>query len=75
MGARDSTLQVPAAALQNGSVWVVDAEDVAHARPVQVGLKGNGSVEILQGLASGDRVVTAGASLLSEGVRARVVGG
>jgi multidrug efflux pump subunit AcrA (membrane-fusion protein) len=42
---------------------------------VQVGLRGNGSVEILQGLEAGEEVVTAGASLLSDGVRARVVGG
>jgi len=32
-------------------------------------------VEILQGLEVGERVVTAGASLLSDGVRTRVVGG
>ena len=75
VGTRDSTLQVPATALQNGSVWVVDADNVARLRPVEVGLRGNGSVEILHGLTSGDQVVTAGASLLSDGVRTRVVGG
>jgi len=75
VGARDSTLQVPAAALQDGGVWVVDAEGVAHERTVRVGLRGNGSVEILEGLDNGERVVTAGASLLSDGVRTRVVGG
>ncbi len=75
VGARDSTLQIPAAALQNGSVWVVDGQGMAHARAARVGLQGNGSVEILEGLEAGDQVVTAGASLLSEGVRTRVVGG
>jgi len=75
VGARDSTLTIPAAALQNGSVWVVDGEGIAHARAVRMGLQGNGSVEILQGLEAGDQVVTAGASLLSEGVRTRIVGG
>ena len=75
VGTRDSTLQVPASAIQNGSVWVVDAQNMAHARPVQVGLGGNGSVEILEGLEAGERVVTAGASLLSDGVLTRVVGG
>lgn len=74
VGARDSTLQIPAAALQNGSVWVVDEQGIARARAVRVGLAGNGSVEILDGLEVGDRVVTAGASLLSEGARTRVVG-
>jgi hypothetical protein len=75
VGSRDSTLQVPASALQDGSVWVVDGESLAHRRPVEVGLQGNGSVEILQGLESGEQVVTAGASLLSDGVLTRVVGG
>jgi RND family efflux transporter MFP subunit len=75
VGTRDSALQIPATALQNESVWVVDGENLAHARPVQVGLRGNGSVEILQGLEAGEQVVTAGASLLSDGVHTRVVGG
>jgi hypothetical protein len=75
VGTRDSTLQIPAAALQNGSVWVVDGQNLAHARPVEVGLAGNGSVEILRGLEAGEQVVTAGASLLSDGVLTRVVGG
>lgn len=75
VGTRESTLQIPAPGLQDGSVWVVDDQGVAHARPVEVGLHGNGSVEILQGLEEGDRVVTAGASLLSDGVHTRVVGG
>jgi RND family efflux transporter MFP subunit len=74
VGARDSALQIPSAALQDRSVWVVDAQGLAHARPVEVGLQGNGAVEILQGLEEGDRVVTAGASLLSDGVHTRVVG-
>ena len=75
VGARDSALQIPTAALQNGSVWVVDGQNLAHARPVEVGLVGNGSVEILHGLEAGEQVVTAGASLLSDGVHTRVVGG
>jgi len=75
VGNRDSALQVPTSALQNGSVWVVDDGNLAHARAVEVGMEGNGSVEILQGLEAGERVVTAGASLLSDGVLTRVVGG
>jgi len=75
VGTRQSALKIPASALQNGSVWVVDAGNLAHARPVEVGLEGNGSVEIVGGLEAGERVVTAGASLLSDGVLTRVVGG
>ncbi len=75
VGSKDSTLQVPTTALQNGSVWVVDQEGLAHRRDVRVGLRGQSSVEILEGLEAGDRVVTAGASLLSDSVRTRVVEG
>ena len=75
VGTRESTLQIPPAALHNGSVWVVDDQDRAERRPVVIGLRARDRLEILQGLASGDRVVTAGASLLSEGTRVRIVGG
>jgi len=75
VGSRDSTLQVPASALQDGNVWVVNGEGLAHRRPIEVGLRGNGAVEILEGLEPGEQVVTAGASLLSDGVLTRVVGG
>jgi membrane fusion protein (multidrug efflux system) len=68
-------LLVPEVAVRDGAVWVVDVESVASRRAVEVGLVGDGVVEILSGLSAGDRVVVAGASLLSEGARTRVVGG
>ncbi|MGD2121116.1 MAG: efflux RND transporter periplasmic adaptor subunit [Gemmatimonadota bacterium] len=75
VGTRESALQIPPAALHGDAVWVVDAEGLAHRRPVTVGLRARDLLEVLEGLAPGDRVVTSGASLLSEGVLARVVTG
>ena len=42
-------------------VFVVDAAGVAHARPVTVGGRTDKTVEIVNGLAAGERVVTYGA--------------
>jgi multidrug efflux pump subunit AcrA (membrane-fusion protein) len=75
IGRRARALLVPEVAVRDGAVWVVDAENAAHHRTIGAGLVGDGMVEILSGLSAGDRVVVAGASLLSEGARTRVVGG
>jgi membrane fusion protein (multidrug efflux system) len=75
VGRREQALAVPRVALQDGGVWVVDAEDRARLRTVQVGLQGQDRVEIVSGLQPGERVVVAGASLLSEGALTRVVEG
>jgi RND family efflux transporter MFP subunit len=75
VGTRESALQIPTVALHGDAVWVVDAEGLAHRRPVTVGLRAREGLEVLEGLAPGDRVVTSGASLLSEGVQARIVTG
>lgn len=74
VGTRERALTVPLAALRDDSIWVVDAEGVAHLRPVRTGLRGRSEVELLEGVAEGERIVTAGASLLSEGVLTRIVG-
>jgi membrane fusion protein (multidrug efflux system) len=75
VGRRAQALMVPEVAVRDDVVWVVDPAGVAHRRAVDVGLVGDGMVEILSGLSPGDRVVVAGASLLSEGAHTRVVGG
>jgi membrane fusion protein (multidrug efflux system) len=75
VGQRASALLVPRAAVRDGVAWVVDADGVAHRREVAAGLEGNGQVEIVSGLAAGEQVVVAGASLLSDGARTRIVGG
>jgi RND family efflux transporter MFP subunit len=75
VGRRASTLLVPRAAVSEGIAWVVDSAGVAHRREVTTGLEGGGQIEIRAGLAPGDRVVVAGATLLSEGAQTRIVGG
>ena len=56
-------------------VWLVDpAEMTVHRREVAIGqVTGTGSVEILDGLVAGDRIVVAGVSHLSEGRKIRLM--
>jgi len=62
---------VPALALvpagDGYQVFVVDSGGIAHARPVTVGAQGETLVEILEGLASGETVVTTGAYGVEDG--------
>lgn len=75
VGRRASALLVPQAAVREDVIWTVGADGCAHRRDVTLGLTGNGQVEVLAGLEPGERVVVAGASLLSDSARVRVVGG
>jgi multidrug efflux system membrane fusion protein len=59
------TLRVPSVALINprsdlAEVFMIDAKDKAHLRQVKIGGAAGGYVQILSGLALGDRVVVAG---------------
>lgn len=49
------------------AVWLVDDEDRARLAPVDLGVLGDGVVEVVDGLDEGDRVVTSGADLVDEG--------
>jgi RND family efflux transporter MFP subunit len=73
VGRRDGALLVPRAAVREGTVWVVDEQGLAQQRVVRLGLEGADAVEVLEGATEGDRVVISGASLLSDGVRTRIV--
>lgn len=75
IGRSASALLVPQAAVQAGAMWTVGADGCAHRREVTLGLTGDGLVEVRSGLEPGEQVVVAGASLLSDGARVRVVGG
>ncbi len=75
VGEKESALLVPREAIDEGSVWVIDETGNASLRQVTTGLIATDQVEILDGLSEGDRVVVAGASLLSDGALARIVGG
>jgi RND family efflux transporter MFP subunit len=50
-------------------VFVVDANGIAHEREVKVGARSDAGVEILEGVAAGDRVVTYGAYGLSDSAK------
>lgn len=74
----DVPISVPAIAVKTSPggdkvVWVVDAENMTvHSRKVSVGsMRGAESIEILEGLESGERVVIAGLAQLSEGMKVR----
>jgi RND family efflux transporter MFP subunit len=75
VGQKESALLLPRDAIDEGTVWVIDNAEIASRRSVTIGLVATDQVEVIEGLAEGDRVVVAGASLLSEGALARIVGG
>lgn len=64
-------LAIPIAALvpagDGYQVFVVDSASIAHARPVTVGARTETLVEIVQGLAAGEVVVTSGAYGVEDG--------
>ena len=68
---RVNSISIPVDALipegDQFKVFVVDAKNVAHARPVTPGAKNQKTVEIVKGLAAGERVVTYGAYGLDDG--------
>lgn len=74
---RENTLLIPTSALvaRRGSqaVFLV-VDSTAILRSVVTGLTAEGDIEIVQGLAAGDRVVTAGGNLLRDGAIIRDVG-
>lgn len=70
LDARPETVTVPEEALvasESGSAVFIAERDRAKRRVVETGARGNGRVEILRGLAVGDRIVVGGAALLVHG--------
>lgn len=68
-----AALVVPSEALvpqgEGFKVFVVGADSVAHERPVTVGGRAEGLVQVASGLQAGERVVTHGAYGVEDGVR------
>jgi RND family efflux transporter MFP subunit len=57
------------------NVWVVDESLTVHRRPVSAGpVTGSDGIIILDGLAPGERIVTAGVQSLREGQEVRLMG-
>ena len=54
--------------------WVIGPNQMVSRRLVKMGAAAGGRVEIVAGLRPGDRVVVAGASFLSEGMKVRDLG-
>jgi len=75
-GERKGALMIPEQAIVTGAKPIVYAvvEGKAKAVPVKLGARLAGKVEVLEGLAAGDVVVTAGQMRLRDGAGVRAVG-
>ena len=78
IGVHPRALAVPSEALvpdaEGFKVFVVDATNVAHARPVTIGARTDSTAEILTGLEAGERVVTYGAYGVDDSVKVATSG-
>jgi multidrug efflux pump subunit AcrA (membrane-fusion protein) len=54
-------------------VFVVDGQNTARRRTITLGLENENSVEVLEGLEPGERIVSAGQNFLSDGDPVRIV--
>jgi membrane fusion protein (multidrug efflux system) len=70
---QEAALLVPESAVisdRNGMfVWRVGEGDVASRVAIEVGLRNGGQVEVIGGLAGGDRIVTAGTHKVTDGMK------
>jgi membrane fusion protein, multidrug efflux system len=69
---KPNALLVPADAVQDSTVYVIESER-AERRLVDIGIRGTRAVEVLAGLAEGERVASPAPAGLSDGSRVRVV--
>lgn len=58
----------------NSFVYVVDEEDIARRRPVELGARQAGMVEVRAGLQAGDRIVSKGVIKLRDGMPVQLAG-
>ncbi len=75
VGRSESALVVPSDAVRDAATdpWVLRvSRGRAQRRAVRLGFRGDGLVEVLEGLAQGDAVVPAAAGVVGEGTRVRV---
>lgn len=75
---RERALLVPAEALRDaeGAPWVLAVRgDRAQRQDVRLGLRGEGMVEIVEGLRDGELVVPGGVARVKPGMRVRAAGG
>jgi len=55
-------------------VWVIGPDQTTTRREVKVGEAAGGQIEVLEGLAPGDRIAVAGVTFLREGMKVRDLG-
>ena len=68
---KPNALLVPADAVQGNAVFVLDGSRV-RKREIAVGIRGTRQIEVLNGLADGERVASPAATELTDGARVRV---
>lgn len=78
-GSTGTALSVPVSAIYTDPTgaqvaWIIDQDLIARRTPVKVGAVSEGSIEIIEGLKAGDRIATAGVSLLRDGLKVRDLG-
>src|SRR4029077_6553599 len=73
---RDQAVVIPESALllqqKNASVMVVGADDTVQFRPITVGFRMPGLIEVTHGLKSGERVITEGVQKVGPGAKVMV---
>lgn len=74
---REDALVVPQRAVirrdSGAYVYVIDSEDRARSRDVELGIEIDAMAELRSGIEPGDRVIVKGQNLLEDGTRVRVV--
>lgn len=68
----ENALLLPATALADGSVWLVRGGEL-HRQPVEVGIRGDEQVQILDGLETGDQVAVLPTEEFEAGQRVEAV--
>jgi RND family efflux transporter MFP subunit len=76
---RAGVVYVPPSAVytENGGppvAWLIGPDMTVQRRPVKLGAISSSSIEILEGLAAGDRIAVAGVSMLRDGMKVRDLG-
>lgn len=76
---KEDVLCIPLAAVmpndETNVVYTIDAENRAHKLEVKTGITDGSYIEIIDGLNSGQKVVTRGNTLINEGTLLRITGG